>query len=76
VLESSEGNVELLIADNGAGFDPAEARRGYDGNVGLGLRSMRERVEATGGKFKMTTSPGSGTKIRAHWGAEELQTNQ
>jgi signal transduction histidine kinase len=76
VLESSEGNVELVIADNGAGFDPAEARRGYDGNVGLGLRSMRERVEATGGKFKMTTSPGSGTEIRAHWGAEELQTNQ
>jgi signal transduction histidine kinase len=76
VLDSSDGNVELVIADDGAGFDPAEARQGNEGNVGLGLRSMRERVEATGGDFQMTTSPGTGTRIRAHWGAEELQLNQ
>lgn len=75
-LETSDGNVEMVIADDGVGFDPTEAHRGYDGKAGLGLRSMRERVEATGGVFKMTTAPESGTEIRAFWSAEQLQLNQ
>jgi len=75
-LVSSSGNVELIIADNGVGFDYVKAGQGYDGKAGFGLRSMRERVEATGGEFKLTTSPINGTEVRAFWAAGELQLNR
>lgn len=53
------GRVELVVADDGVGFDPegAQARRR------LGLVSMRERAEAIGGKLGIASRPGSGTTV-------------
>lgn len=52
-----EGNAwSLSIVDDGTGFD---ARRG---RPGVGLQSMRERVEAIGGTFAVASSP-TGTRI-------------
>jgi signal transduction histidine kinase len=59
--------VSLSIRDDGAGFDAAEVLGTSDQRRGLGLLSMRERVEATGGEFRLQTSPGSGTAIHATW---------
>ena len=55
-------NLELLleVEDNGIGFDPAQEFPGH-----LGLLSMRERVEGTGGSFKIESAFRQGTKIRA-----------
>lgn len=75
-LEYSGNALELVIADNGSGFDPKEAQRGYDGRAGLGLRSMRERVEATGGIFVLESTPGNGAMVRAKWADEELDPNR
>ncbi|MCC7352891.1 MAG: HAMP domain-containing protein [Anaerolineae bacterium] len=50
--------VTLTIADNGQGFDVAAA----DG-TGLGLRSMRERVEALGGSLRVESKAGAGTRV-------------
>jgi len=69
-LESIDGGVRLVISDNGVGFDPRKARRGHDGRVALGLSSMRERVEATGGTFTLESKPGKGAEVRAQWDAE------
>jgi signal transduction histidine kinase len=56
----NDGAARLLVADDGNGFDPADpqlrARR-------LGLTSMRERAEALGGSFAVSSRPGDGTKI-------------
>jgi signal transduction histidine kinase len=49
----------LSIRDDGAGFDPAETRRGH-----FGLLYMRERVEGCGGRLDVESRPGSGTAIR------------
>jgi signal transduction histidine kinase len=49
----------VRIADNGRGFDPAGPKRPDS----MGLESMRERIEALGGKFAIESSPGSGTRI-------------
>jgi signal transduction histidine kinase/ligand-binding sensor domain-containing protein len=49
----------LTITDDGSGFDPAEA----ESSGGLGLVSMRERVEALRGTFELETAPGAGTTI-------------
>ena len=72
-LESTNGNVKLVIMDNGAGFDVAE-QRDFDGKRGLGLRNMRERVEATGGEFELKATPKKGVEVRAFWAVEDLDS--
>lgn len=60
-IELSSSSFELVIADNGHGFDieaPAPRDRGN------GLENMRQRVEACGGRFEITSAPGQGTTIR------------
>lgn len=76
-LEKNEEDLCLCIADNGDGFNvdsclSAEMRRPVLSNSegrlgGLGLRSMRERTEFTGGKFKIDSVIRKGTTIEAIW---------
>jgi signal transduction histidine kinase len=63
VLIHAEGEqAELEVTDNGRGFDPeAASQRG-----GLGLMTMRERVEKLGGIFVINSSPGNGTQVKAN----------
>lgn len=56
--------TQLRIQDDGRGFDPAQATT-TDENGGWGLRTMRERVEAVGGSFALSSAPGQGTTICA-----------
>jgi signal transduction histidine kinase len=53
--------IELSIEDNGTGFDPQSVKQG------LGLMSMRERTELSGGTFTMESTIGKGTTIKASW---------
>ena len=53
--------IELMIEDNGMGFDLETSKRG------LGLTSMRERTELSGGAFVIESTPGKGTIIHASW---------
>jgi signal transduction histidine kinase len=58
-VELTNGHGTFLrIADDGSGFDPAHTRVG-----GFGLVSMRERTEALGGRFKLSSAAGGGTRI-------------
>ena len=57
-LENNATETRLRIGDNGRGFEPDLPRQG------MGLQTMRERVEALGGKL-VITSNGSGTSIDA-----------
>jgi signal transduction histidine kinase len=59
-LTSTPGALTLEVADNGAGFDPTADFPGH-----LGLRSMSERAENAGGRLKIKSEPGSGTRIIA-----------
>ncbi len=58
-LSSDGTHVSLTIADDGAGFDLADA-----GRDGLGLTSMRDRTEEVGGAMTIESAPGSGTVIK------------
>jgi signal transduction histidine kinase len=49
--------LQLTIADNGRGFDPAVRA---DGN---GILSMQKRAVAFGGVFEIDTAPGRGTRV-------------
>ncbi|MCA9873618.1 MAG: GAF domain-containing sensor histidine kinase [Ardenticatenaceae bacterium] len=51
--------VELVITDNGRGFDPSTIKQA----VGHGLANMRARAEELKGSFKIRTAPGKGTTV-------------
>jgi two-component system sensor histidine kinase UhpB len=56
--------VELRVRDNGRGFD---SRRAPDGGPGgIGLSGMAERARLVGGELTVTSSPGSGTRVRLY----------
>ncbi len=58
-IELTDRDLQVEVADNGKGFVP---RMVTDGG-GLGLISMRERVEELGGELVIASSPGEGTRI-------------
>ncbi|GHE25529.1 sensor histidine kinase [Vulcaniibacterium thermophilum] len=60
-LTVTDGQIELEIADDGRGCDPAQALR----SGGSGLGSMRERLRLYGGRFELESRPGAGTRLRA-----------
>jgi signal transduction histidine kinase len=51
--------LDVLVSDDGRGFDPIEKRRGF------GLAGMRERVELAGGELRIESKPGAGTRVMA-----------
>jgi two-component system sensor histidine kinase DegS len=55
--------LSVVIADDGQGFTSGSQRNGKARP--LGLTSMRERVEALGGTFHVSSQPGSGTQVTA-----------
>src|SRR5579884_2301137 len=56
-LEEEEGGIRLRVTDDGQGFTAAPAP-GH-----LGLRCLHERVEAAGGRCRVTSRPGRGTTV-------------
>ncbi len=59
-LAWTEQHVTFSLADNGQGFDPEAAERG-----GIGLRSIRERVEQIAGTVQIHSERSQGTRIIA-----------
>jgi signal transduction histidine kinase len=56
-LGADATRILLRIVDDGVGFDPSHKAGG------LGLESMRQRVQAVGGFIDISSSPNSGTQI-------------
>ena len=57
-LTGGDDALDLAIADPGLGFVPSTT-----GSTGLGLVSMRERVNFLGGRIAIHSAPGRGTRI-------------
>lgn len=66
-LWKNHKGIELLIQDNGVGFDSVAALATEDSGRGFGLASMRERTESRGGSFEIVSLLPRGTMIRAWW---------
>jgi len=56
-VELVDGQVTIQVRDDGAG--------GADPGRGSGLRGLRDRVEALGGRFLLRSPPGAGTIVEA-----------
>ncbi|MCL4253068.1 MAG: GAF domain-containing sensor histidine kinase [Anaerolineae bacterium] len=61
-FSSLNGAVELIIVDNGIGFNPLDVVQGH-----LGLRIMRDRIENIRGTFEIFSHKGEGTRIKINW---------
>lgn len=55
---NEDGAIEIVIRDDGRGFDIDQPHSGF------GLSGIRERVAGLGGRFTLTTQPGSGVSLR------------
>lgn len=55
------GCAEIEVGDDGVGFDPKLIESGLSG---LGLASVRERIQMLGGRFDIESLPGQGARFR------------
>ena len=71
VLTGTPETIELTVQDAGIGFEEEKA----SGRKGLGLISMRERINLVHGDFSLKSKPGIGTTIyaRVPFKSEELR---
>ena len=56
-LQRRDARLWLTVADQGQGFDPKTLRK----TTGIGLLSIRERVELLGGRMKIRSAPSRGS---------------
>jgi signal transduction histidine kinase len=56
-LREADGQLQVEVEDDGAGFDVATVQRG------AGLTNMEDRLDALGGALSVHSSPGHGTRL-------------
>jgi len=66
-LKKNRGRIEFVLEDNGKGFDSEKVLGSESTRRGLGLTSMKERAEVSGGTFEIESREGKGTIIRVSW---------
>lgn len=64
-LEANADSATLVIADDGPGFDLAQAV----GHEHMGLEIMRERARSVGATLAIDSAPGRGTRLTFGWSA-------
>jgi nitrate/nitrite-specific signal transduction histidine kinase len=64
VLRCARGRAELVVRDDGRGFDPSLTRHDH-----LGLGIMRERAQSVGAELTIASAVGQGTQVSAVWSA-------
>jgi two-component system, NarL family, sensor histidine kinase UhpB len=65
-LGRAAGMLQLVVRDDGRGFDVPAARLRAAHGGSQGLLSMQERVALAGGDLEIDSAPGRGTTVRAH----------
>lgn len=66
-LEINGDTLHLSIEDNGDGFDPVRS------SASLGLLTMKERAEFSGGRYVMKSAAGLGTRIGVSWQLDKVR---
>jgi len=56
-LAVRDGELTFVVSDDGRGFDPSTTARG------AGTTNMADRIDALGGSFAISSTPGEGTTV-------------
>jgi PAS domain S-box-containing protein len=62
-LEYTDNNIQLIISDNGKGFDPPQIVSNLSRHGKVGLARMQERVLLLGGNLEISSEPDKGTTV-------------
>lgn len=62
---TDDSELELIVRDDGRGFDAASWREHAVRTGSAGLAGMSERIELLGGSLEVDSAPGRGTRITA-----------
>lgn len=73
VLRRGRLGFDLLVSDDGRGFDAAASPAARSG---LGLAVMKERVEALSGSLTIESTPHRGTWVQARWPRSEAPSSR
>jgi signal transduction histidine kinase len=65
LLEKKEDLFEIVVEDDGQGFDPSGV--GRDGNKHFGQSIMQARAARIAGEVDVESRPGQGTRVRLTW---------
>jgi len=71
MVEEPKG-IKVIVCDNGKGFDLASSSF----VAGFGMITMHNRAEKIGGKFKIISAPGLGTKVIVEIPIEEAALHE
>lgn len=63
LLQFGDDAVELAVVDDGRGFEVRRAVSAAEHGDSIGLRSIRDRVQAQGGRMRIDSTPGAGTQV-------------
>ena len=61
-LSMEHRRLELVVEDNGKGFDPGQFHHGRNVDH-IGLLGIQQRLQDIGGEFQIDSEPGEGTRI-------------
>ncbi|MEJ2168153.1 MAG: response regulator [Desulfobacterales bacterium] len=63
LLIARDNRLELTVADNGCGFDPADKSSDSSAISGFGLTGIADRIQLCDGKFELLSEKGRGTTL-------------
>jgi len=70
-LKKTGDELEMIVKDNGKGFNLEELEKYTPGYHGLNI--IKERAEGLGGNLLITTAPGQGTEVKINLPAEKVR---
>ncbi|NJX14217.1 ATP-binding protein [Tamlana crocina] len=62
-LSHSRNILSIVIDDNGKGFEPSKVKKIKEGDGGMGMTFMRERINYIGGRLFLNSEIGKGTRV-------------
>ena len=70
-VENTDKTVRIIVEDDGVGFDITKAKKGQKASGGLGLFTVRERLDHLGGSMKIESEPNKGCRVTIEAGLTE-----
>jgi signal transduction histidine kinase len=70
-LKRTSDAVEMIVKDNGQGFDLSDLEKAPPGYHGLNI--IKERAEGLGGSLSISTAPGGGTELMVSFPLEKVR---